>query len=196
MPRKNRGLVDGSYYHIVVRGNDKRKLFRAKQDYQWFLALIREYRQKHPISILHYCLMPNHFHVLIKTIKAEHVPKFMQGLLQKYGAGFRSKYGSVGYLFQNRYNSRIIESEGYLIECARYIERNPLRAGLVKDIADYCWSSFQFYANGKPDAIINLLNPMYESLGFTIEERRCRYAERVREWRPYERIVDQAFRIP
>ncbi len=195
MPRSKRELFDGGYYHILTRGNDRRRLFRVKKDYQWMLGLIGEYALKHPVQIVHYCLMSNHVHLLVRTVKSVDMPKFMQGILQTYAVYFRKRYGSTGYVFQNRYKSCLIASDGYLLECGRYIERNPFRAGIVQNVGDYRWSSFQFYASGKPDAIINRVNPAYEGLGRTVEERQSRYTERVCESRPYEHIVDKAFRI-
>jgi len=78
------------------------------------------------INVLHYCLMPNHLHLLLQAIKATDLPKFMQRILQVYAAYFKKKYDSVGFVFQNRYKSLYIDRESYLLECARYIEKNPL----------------------------------------------------------------------
>jgi putative transposase len=151
MPRKPRILLDGGFYHVLTRGNDKRRLFRDKRDHIFFLDTIRRYLVKFEIRIVHYCLMPTHLHFLARLDDAGDLPKFMQGILQVYADYFKRKYNSCGYVFQNRYKSLLIESEGYLLECGRYIERNPLRAGLVENIADYPWSSFSFYANGNKE---------------------------------------------
>jgi putative transposase len=139
--------------------------------------------------------MPNHLHILAQVIKSKDLAKLMQGVLQVYAHYFRKKYASVGFVFQNRYKSRHIDSDAYLLECGRYIERNPLRAGLVSDLSGYPWSSFLFYAKGIPSDIIKFPNPLYASLGITDLERHARYSERVLEIRPYEHIVDKEFRI-
>jgi putative transposase len=195
MPRKPRVISDGGYYHIVTRGIDHRKLFRYRQDYQYFLEIIKKYLQKFQINIIHYCFMPNHIHLLIQAQKAEDLPKFMQAILQVYASYFRKKHNSVGFVFQNRYKSSFINKDSYLIECGRYIERNPLRAKITDDLSSYRWSSFSFYAEAREDDIIKALNPLYLELANTDQARMQRYKCYILEERPYEHIVDKAFRI-
>jgi len=195
MPRKPRVISDGGYYHIVTRGIDRRKLFRYRQDYQYFLKIIKRYLQKFQVNIIHYCLMSNHIHLLIQAQKAEDLPKFMQAILQVYASYFRKKYSSVGFVFQNRYKSSFIDKDTYLLECSRYIERNPLRAKITNELLSYPWSSFSFYAEGREDDIIKALNPLYLELANTEQERMQRYKCYILEERPYEHIVDKAFRI-
>lgn len=195
MPRRPRILVDGGYYHIVTRGNDRRKLFRYRQDYKYFLEIIKKYLDKFQVSILNYCLMPNHIHLLIQAQKSQDIPKLMQAVLQVYASYFRKKYNSVGFIFQNRYKSCLIDSDSYLLECGRYIERNPLRAKITDNLLNYPWSSFCFYVKGIEDGIIKTPNPLYLELAPTEQERQQRYHIYVFEERPYEQIVDAALRI-
>jgi len=194
MPRKPRILLDGGYYHILTRGNDRRKIFRYKHDYNYFLKIIKLYLAKFQVNILHYCLMPNHIHLLIQVQRAEDLPKFMQAILQVYASYFRKKYNSVGFVFQNRYKSYLIEKESYLLECARYIERNPVRAKITSNILDYPWSSFSFYARGIDNGIIKTIDPLYPDLAKTELERKQRYQNHVLEERPYEDIVDKVLK--
>lgn len=195
MPRKPRVLVDGGYYHIVTRGIDCRRLFRYDQDYRYFLELISKYLLKFQVQVIHYCLMPNHLHLLVRADRAVDLPKFLQVVLQVYASFFRKKYRSTGFVFQNRYKSRFINSDSYLLECGRYIERNPLRAKIESDLSEYPWSSYLFYANGKESTIIKTSNPLYLSLGNNAQERQQKYREYLLQERPYEHIVDNAFRI-
>lgn len=195
MPRKPRILIDGGYYHIVTRGIDRRKLFRYHNDYKYFLKTIRKYLKKFRVSIVHYCLMPNHIHLLIQAKKAEDLPKFMQAVLQVYASYFRKRHASVGFVFQNRYKSSAIERDSYLLECGRYIERNPLRAKIIENIFDYPWSSFSFYAKGALDDIITMVNPLYVGLSEIEEKRQVTYRGYVLTERPYEHIIDKEFRI-
>jgi len=195
MGRQPRVVVDGGYYHIVTRGNDRRKLFRCKRDYDFFLKVIKRYLLKFQVSIIHYCLMPNHVHILVRADRAGDLSKFMQGILQVYAMYFRREYGSSGFIFQNRYKSMHIDSDSYLLDCGRYIERNPLRAGLAVDLSDFVWSSARFYAQGAANGIIKSANPLYLELAGTKDGRRKRYAQRLLEARPYEHIVDKEFRI-
>ncbi len=194
MPRKPRILLDGGYYHVLTRGNDRKKIFRYKQDYNHFLKIIKKYLAKFQVNILHYCFMPNHIHLLIQTQKAKDLPKFMQAILQVYASYFRKKYNSSGFVFQNRYKSYFIEKESYLLECARYIERNPIRANMVGNLLDYPWSSFSFYARGTDNDIIKTENPLYLEFVKTELDSKQRYRDYVSEERPYEHIVDEVFK--
>ena len=195
MPRLARNLVDNGYYHIVTRGLDRRRLFRYKQDYELFLNTTAKYLKQYKVYILHYCLMPNHLHFLMKAGVASDLPKLMQVILQVYAAGFRKKYKSTGFVFQNRYKSRLINDDDYLLECARYIERNPVRAKIVGDTSEYPWSSFSYYAKGAKDKIITLTNPLYLDMASNDTERKIAYIRFISETRPYDSIVDKEFKI-
>ncbi|MCK9431094.1 MAG: transposase [Candidatus Omnitrophica bacterium] len=195
MPRIARNLVDNNYYHIVTRGLDRRRLFRHKQDYELFLETTAKYLKQYKIHILHYCLMPNHLHILIKAEVASDLPKFMQVILQVYAAGFRKKYKSTGFVFQNRYKSRLISNDSYLLECARYIEYNPVRAKIVADASEYPWSSFSYYAKGAKDKIITLTNPLYLDMAANAVERKTAYIKFISEARLYDSIIDKEFKI-
>jgi putative transposase len=195
MPRTARVLIDKGYYHIVTRGLDRRRLFRYKQDYELFLEIVAAYLKDYAVQITNYCLMPNHLHLLIKANAAADLPRFMKAILQVYAAKFRKKYKSTGFVFQNRYKSRLIDNDAYLLECARYIERNPIRSKLVEDISDYPWSSYHYYAKAKADKIITLLNPLYLEMADTDTKRKGAYTAFISLQRPYDPIVDKAFRI-
>jgi putative transposase len=121
--------------------------------------------------------------------------KFMQGILQVYAFRFREKYKSAGFVFQNRYKSRIIDNADYLLDCARYIERNPLRANLVENLSDYPWSSFHFYTAGKQDEIIQEVNPLYLELAPAKEIRQQQYLNFITKPRAFEDIIDKEFRV-
>ncbi len=195
MPRDARRLVDGGNYHIITRGIDCRTLFGDGLDNQCFLDIIRANLIKFEVSIFHYCLMVNHVHLLIKAIKAADLPKFMQVVLQGYAYYFRKKYFSVGFIFQNRYKSRLINNDAYLLECGRYIERNPLRANIVSGLSEYCWSSYLLYAKGEQNDIVKSLNPVYLDLASTNDKRREVYINYVSQGRLYEDILDKEFHI-
>jgi putative transposase len=195
VPRITRSLIDKGYYHIVTRGNNRRELFQCRDDYLRILEIIRLYVKKYQVRIFHYCLMPNHIHFLIQAIRSADLPKFMQGILQVYANYFRNKYDSTGFLFQNRYRSIRIEKESYLLECARYIERNPLRAKICNDLKDYSWSSYLFYAEGKESTIIEKPNPCFFDLSGNAIDRRRMFREYIIQERPYDHIVDRAFKI-
>ena len=195
MPRRPRVIEEGRYYHVLTRGNDRKRIFRCRQDFLLFFELVRESLVKHPVGISHYCLMNNHVHFLVRAIKPADFSKFFQILLQRYAHNFRKRYQHTGFLYQNRYKSYPIEKDGYLLDCARYIERNPIRAGVVKDPEEYQWSSYKRYALGQKDDIITELNPLYMHLASNDAERQRIYKEYVNEERPYELLVDKGLGI-
>ena len=195
MARNLRCLVDEGYYHILTRGLDKRKIFRERRDYLKFLSQIEHYLDEYHIFIYHYALMGNHLHLLLKAQKGEELPKFLQVILQSYAIYFRKRYHSTGYVFQGRYKSLLIKKENYLLECARYIERNPLRAKIVTSPEEYEWTSYSFYSEGKKDGIIKEPNPLYLELGQTDVKRQNNYQNYILQERPYDCIVDKGLRI-
>ncbi|MFH1837449.1 MAG: transposase [Candidatus Omnitrophota bacterium] len=190
MSRLPRVFADNAVYHILQRGNNKRILFFSDDDHKYFLQLIGRYKRKYPIELYHYCLMPNHIHLLLKIISKEHLPKFFQGLFQSFQFHHRKKYGYCGSLYQNRYKSLLINSDAYLLECGRYIERNPLRAKLVSSLNEYPWSSYRFYSEGVPNKLITPC-PAYLSLAKTCKKRQKIYKEYVSQARPYEMLLDE-----
>lgn len=195
MPRIARQIEDNGYYHILTRGNDRKRIFRCSHDFSHFLKLILESREKHHLLLYHYCLMNNHLHFLVRAVKSKDMPKFFQVLFQRYACYFRKRYHHTGYLFQNRYKSYHIDKESYLLECARYIERNPLRAGIVEHPCDYRWSSFLHYAEGEKDDIISASDPLYMQMAQAEKDRQRLYKEYILESRAYEHIIDKGLRI-
>jgi putative transposase len=123
------------------------------------------------------------------------MPKFFQILFQRYACYFRKRYRHTGYLFQNRYKSYPITKETYLLECARYIERNPIRAKVVDSPGDYRWASFLYYAAGAKDDIIKEPNPLYKEMANSDVERRKIYKDYILEERAYEHLVDKGLGI-
>ena len=194
MPTRGRVVYDGAVCHIIQRGNNRQKIFKEESDYENFLSLIVKYKSKYEFDIYNYCFMGNHLHLLMKISKGIDLPRLMQGLFQSFRFYYRKKYKYTGYLFQGRYKSKIIDKDTYFLECARYIERNPLRAGIVEDLSRYKWSSYLYYAYGLKNDIITA-NPMYVALENTPIERQKIYREYVLTNRVYEDIIDREFKI-
>ncbi|MFH1868945.1 MAG: transposase [Candidatus Omnitrophota bacterium] len=190
MPRTARNIFDGGIYHIFNRGHNKYKIFHDQQDYLTFKKLIKKYLMSSKIEIYHYALMPNHFHLLLKVLEAKGLSKFMQGLCQTYAQNYHKRYDTVGYLFQNRYKDIFIKNDNQLLECGRYIERNPLRARLVNNLDNYPYSSYHYYSKGKKDNLITE-NPLYQAIGKAKSKRQKAYVEYINTSRPYEEILDE-----
>lgn len=194
MGRPKRELVDGGVYHVISRGHNRYEIFNSPSDYAAYKKLLSHYKTKFCFDLFHYCLMPNHIHLLLRIARGPELPQLMQGLNQAYAKHYKRSYGLIGNLFQGRYKGLMIGGDEYLLECARYIERNPLRAGMVKDPAEYDFSSFNHYAGGIKDGIITL-NPKYEELSVNRKERIKLYTEYLLRPRAYETIIDRKFKL-
>lgn len=194
MPRRPRLLTESGIYHIITRGNNRQALFRKKEDYNRYLDLFRKMKTFHRFEIYHYCLMKNHAHLLIKFYDEEGLQKVMQRINLTYAKQYRRAYQHCGHVFQDRFKSLPIEKDSYLLECGRYIERNPLKARLVSDPADYHWSSYEVYAFGKSDDLVSP-SPLYTDLANCSQERQRLYREYVLSERPYEELVEEGLKL-
>lgn len=148
----------GSYYHVYNRGNRKQNIFLSYRDYERFLKKVKEYKDEFKISILGYCLMPNHFHFLLRQGTDASLTSFMLRLGTSYAKYFNIKYREVGSLFQGRFKAKLVEKDEYLLQLSRYIHRNPRKLlpptpGVELD--DYRWSSYPFYVNGGKNDLVS-----------------------------------------
>ena len=143
MPRKPRIEIAG-YYHIVNRGVEKRVVFEEREEYEYFEELMCLYAKSFGITIHNYCLMSNHYHLLIE-ITRPNLSKFMRQLNMNYAIYFNKKHKRSGHLWQGRFKSWYVTDEAYLFTLMRYIEQNPIKANLVKDIAHYPYSSYHYF---------------------------------------------------
>lgn len=192
MPRTSRLLQDGGLYHLMARGNNRQALFHQPADYQRLLTLLGEASADHQLAVFHYCLMSNHLHLVVRTASGPALPLAMRALLLGYARYYRKQHTYVGHVFQGRYRSLPISDDAYLLECGRYVERNPIRAGLVDAPAAYPYSSYRHYAAGEPNPLVTL-NPLYDALGPTAAVRQQRYRAYVATTRPYDTVVDRTF---
>lgn len=144
----------GSYYHVYNRGTRKQKIFIQKRDYERFLDRLKEYKNKFEVSILGYCLMPNHFHLLVKQETDLPITFFMLRLGTSYAKYFNIKYDQVGSLFQGRFKAKIIDSDEYLLQVSRYIHRNPISTPGV-GLEFFPWSSYPAYIKGEKNDLLD-----------------------------------------
>ena len=176
MPRRRRFVVENAYYHILNRGNNRQRIFLKEADYKKFLELMQVYFKPLDIAVIHYVIMSNHYHLILRIKSVGSLKRGMQQLNQVYARYFRKVHGGAGYLWQGRYKSFVIESGKYLLECGIYIELNPVRAGIVKSPDEYKWSSYRAYGKGKKDKIITI-SPEYEGLSDSALVRAKKYEE-------------------
>lgn len=174
MARPTRLVVPGQPHHIIQRGNDRQLIFRDDTDRRVFLDWLREAARQWKVSIHAYVLMPNHFHLLASPSDLDGLSRMMQWIGRHYVPYFNRKYTRAGTLFQGRFKAIVIDSERYLMICYRYIELNPVRAGLAKRVAEFPWSSYAHHAGMKPDPLI-VDHILYWSLGNTPFQREENY---------------------
>lgn len=141
MPTGPRLLLPNVCYHIIMRGNQRQKVFFDNQDYKKYLLILRKYKKKHGFLLYGFCLMPNHIHLVGEPKQPTNMGRFMQVLSRSYTGYFNKRYNKVGHLWQGRFKSKVIVKDNYFIDCIHYIELNPVRANLVKAAYEYCWSS-------------------------------------------------------
>ena len=138
----------------MSRGNRKEALYRDRDDYETFMKLLELASKNCFVKIHSFCLMTNHFHLLIETTTTE-VWKFMGKLLTNYAAYFNRKYGYTGHLFEKRYTSCIIEDDIYFLEASRYIHLNPVKANMVRGPLDYEYSSYRIFMDEAKSTLLN-----------------------------------------
>jgi len=163
MSRRPRVFAPGLLYHVIVRGNQRRKTFRCDDDYKAYLDRLEKYRAKHHVRIYAYCLMPNHVHLLVETGSIP-LAKFMQGLQQSYTQHFNRSYRKVGHLFQGRYKAIICDRDKYLLALVRYIHLNPVRAKLAARPERYAYSGHNSYLTNGTAKIVEV-TPILKLLG-------------------------------
>lgn len=144
MPRKPRIEYSGAFYHVIVRGNQKQRVFKNAADFQKYLLTLTTYKNRTGSRIYAYVLMGNHVHLLVE---AGDIPlsKIMQGVNQTYTMYFNKKYHTVGHLFQGRYKAILCDRDAYLLGLLKYIHKNPLRAKIAERLDVYPWSSHHAY---------------------------------------------------
>lgn len=146
MPRVARKKSRTGIYHIMIRGINRQNIFQDDEDREKFLQTVARYTEKGDIKIYGYCLMNNHVHILIKDTN---LAVTMRKICASYVYWYNRKYKRCGHLYQDRFKSEVVEDDKYFLTVLRYIHQNPVKAGLVKSISDYKWSSFDEYLNTK-----------------------------------------------
>lgn len=141
MPRIPRGDAAEGIYHIINRGNMRMQIFDDQDDYEYFLELLKKGAEKERISVHAYCLLPNHFHLLLSPMHEGSLSRMMQWVMTSHVRYYHRKNKTSGHVWQGRYKSFIIEKESYYISVMRYIEANALRAGLVTKGEEWIYGS-------------------------------------------------------
>jgi putative transposase len=172
MPRKPRFDVTDVPQHVIQRGNNRQPCFFSEPDYRIYLDYLRGACETHGCSVHAYVLMTNHVHLLVTQSRLRGLSKMMQSLGRRYVKHINDSYRRTGTLWEGRYKASLVSSDDYLLTCYRYIELNPVRAGMVGEPRDFQWSSYRCNAHGFADDLI-VGHDTYLSLG-NDDETRCR----------------------
>lgn len=158
MARKARRYSENGFYHVILRGIDKENIFYDARDKTKMLKVIEKSASDEGALIIAYCLMDNHFHLLLR-IKSENISILIKKIASSYVYYFNRKYKRVGHLFQERFKSFPITDDAYLLVCTRYIHKNPEKAGMCK-MEEYRWSSYKAYLSKETFVETNLVLQM------------------------------------
>jgi putative transposase len=159
---------------VIQRGNNRTPIFKDSAHYQVFLSLLRSAAERKRVTVHGYVLMTTHYHLVVTPSMPDSLPRMMKDLGIRYVRYFNGEADRIGTLWNGRYRGLIIEDESYLLTCLRYVEQNPVRAGMVSTPDDYPWSSYAAHAHGKwPDWLTP--HPLYQSLGVNQYERQRAY---------------------
>ena len=174
MPRTRRVESPSGVYHFINRGVNKKALFHKKEDYYFFLDLVKEYSSILNIQVYHYCLMGNHTHFLINADNVGLLSRFAHFIQRRYAYYYCKTYKWSEQVFRKRFLSIPVKDDIYLLECGRYIERNPLEAKVAQKPDEYAYSSYGFYAHNKPNPMLTH-SPAYLDLATTNNKRMDAY---------------------
>src|SRR5436305_5705053 len=157
MPRSPRPVADGLVYHALNRGNNRAPVFVSAADYLAFLQALAQTQQRYPFRLFGYCLMTNHFHLLLQPEDGVSISRVLQSLTVAHTWRYHRGHGTGGHVGQGRFKSPVVQDDDHALTVLRYIEANPLRAGMVTDLADYPWSSYLAHGLGRADPLLSAL---------------------------------------
>jgi len=191
MPYRGDIFTQGQYYHIYNRGAGKGKIFFNEGNYLYLLRLIKEYAPKFGVAVIAYCLMPNHYHFLLRQETEVLLSKFMQVLFNAYVQALNIQQGRTGTLFEGRFKHKRVDTWEYLIVLCRYIHRNPVEAGLVKKPEDWAYSNYREWI-GLRDGV--LVDRIFVHDHFSSAEEYVQFVNDVEdEKKSYEKIGKYLF---
>lgn len=174
MARRARFLPAGLPQHIIQRGVDRQLCFGCEADFKAYLYWLKEYSERHKVSIHAWVLMTNHVHILCTPYSGDGISKMMQSLGRSYVRYFNYNYQRTGTLWEGRFKACLVSASDYLLHLYRYIELNPVRAKMVKDPADYAWSSYQCNGVGRKSTVLTP-HVLYLELGGNSSARQAQY---------------------
>lgn len=176
MPRKPRMYLAGVPCHVMQRGNNREACFFTDDNYAFYLDVLADACRRYRVHVHAYVLMTNHVHLLLTPQTVDGVSRVMQSVGRRYVQYVNRTYRRSGTLWESRHKASLVDAERYLLVCHRYIELNPVAAGMVKHPGDYRWSSYAANALGKRDDLVSP-HALYLALSEDALSRQLRYRE-------------------
>lgn len=174
MARLPRLVLPGALYHIIQRGNNRGVIVQDDIDRRAYLDALRESARLHGMLVHAYALMDNHAHLLVTPTRADSLARALQTLGRRYVVSFNRRHARSGTLWEGRFRTTLIEAPAYFMDLLRYVEQQPVRAGLCEDAADYAWSSAAHHMGRRRDPLLQE-HAGYWALGNTPFEREAKY---------------------
>lgn len=175
MPRMARIVLPNYAHHIVQRGHNRQVVFAEEADFERYVAALRRYSLEFGVRVYAWCLMTNHIHLLLCPSDSSGLSKLMKRLADRQTRYHNQLESRTGSLWEGRYKSSVVHSEGYLLACCRYIELNPVRAFMVTEPGEYRWSSYRERMALACEGVL-VIDSTYLSLGANVDERRNRWS--------------------
>lgn len=163
MPRIARENLESGFFHIMVQGIKKEKIFCKKEYKEKYIQLMKLFKEKQKIDIISYCVMNNHSHIIIYTEDINELTKYMERLNTTYAINYNKAENRVGYVYRNRFESKEIYNQDYLTKCIKYIHMNPVKAKITTTEGEYKYSSYNDYINKKGIVTDKLLRNIFNS---------------------------------
>lgn len=163
MPRIARKKLESGFFHVMVQGIKKEKIFYKDEYKEKYIQLMKFFKEKQEIELVNYCVMDNHVHIIIYTEDVEELTKFMERLNTTYAINYNKAENRVGYVYRNRFESKEIYNQDYLTKCIKYVHMNPVKAQITKAEGEYKYSSYNDYINKTGIVTNELLQKIFNS---------------------------------
>lgn len=155
MPYRRIQFAQGQYYHVYNRGSGRQPIFREEDNYLFTLRLVRKYASALGITVVAYCLMPNHYHLLLRQDGADAAGLLPQRIFNSYTKAFNKRYGRSGTLFEGRYKAIYVDKDHYLLHLCRYIHANPVKHGVVRRLKKWLYSNYLEWIGARHGTLVD-----------------------------------------
>jgi putative transposase len=155
MPYRKVQFAQGYYYHVYNRGVDRQPIFRETENYDFLLRRIKQYARSLKIAVIAYCLMSNHYHLLLRQDGDTPISVLMQRVFNSYTKAYNKRYGRQGTLFEGSYRATHVDQEEYLRHVCRYIHANPVRHGFVEQVDDWPYSNYHEWVGTREGMLVD-----------------------------------------